>query len=675
MDSKTSSPVATETPRRRGWTIAGGVVGVVALLLILLLALFDWDWLRGPIARYASARTGREVRIEGHLKVHPFSFSPTAEVGGLRIGNPAWAGAGDMAQVGALTVSVRLLPLLIGQIDLPRLELDHPRFDLIRDAQERANWNFGTAPSGAPPALPPIQRFVISGGVLNLHDAHRGETLSATVDASEGNGQQGFALVGQGTMNGQPFLLKVSGGPLIHVERSKPYPFHLQAIAGASRADVDGQLRRPFDMANMQGTLAISGPNMAALYPLTGVGFPGTPPYRLSTQFSRASNRYRFTGIQGTVGDSDLEGALTFDRVAGRRKVTGDLASRRLVFSDLLAVIGGGPKAAAVKASPSAPKPTPSGKLLPDAHLYKARLRTIDADLRYQAGSVMTGQWPLREFSLGLKLDQGLLTLDPLDFAFAKGRLDGSVRIDGRRDVPITDLDMRLSNVPIQQFLPSKGGQPPLEGLLQARAKLHGLGDTIHEAASTAQGRVVLVAPHGEVRQAFAELLGVNVANGLYLLLSKDNRQTDLRCAAADFNVSGGVMRVNHAVFDTDVVLATGRGDIDLANETLDLRLDGQPKKPRLLRVWAPITLKGTFLHPVPGIDVGKAAGQLGMAAALGAVLTPLAVLLPFVEPGLAKDADCSALINAAQAQGAPVKRAPARPVPAKSAPAKVKPD
>jgi hypothetical protein len=39
----------------------------------------------------------------------------------------------------------------------------------------------------------------------------------------------------------------------------------------------------------------------------------------------------------------------------------------------------------------------------------------------------------------------------------------------------------------------------------------------------------------------------------------------------------------------------------------------------------------------------------------LGALLTPLAALLPFVDPGLAKDANCASLLAAGKAQGAPV--------------------
>jgi uncharacterized protein involved in outer membrane biogenesis len=663
------SPAGASNPRRRrrrrALAIGGGIVAVLVLAIVVFLLLFDWNWLRGPIGRYASARTGRAVRLDGALKVHLLSWTPTATVGGLKIGNPAWAGAGDTATVDKLTIRVRLLPLLTGHVDLPLVDLENPRFNLIRDAQDRANWRLSETPTDKPAQLPPIQQFIIRSGKLTMKDYRRNLTLSGTVNANEqqGPGHQGFELVGQGALNKEPFLLTASGGPLIHVEQDKPYPFHLDMSAGPTHLQADGALARPFNLGDLSGQLAIRGPNLAELYTLSDIAFPATPAYRLSAHFDRKNTRFDFSNISGSIGESDLEGRLSVDKVSGRRKVTADVSSHRLVFTDLLAVIGGGPKASVVKASAAAPAPTPSGRLMPDAQLYKDRLRAMDADVRYRAQSVNTARWPLKRFALDLKLDDGLLTLDPVEFDFPQGRLAGKVRIDGRKDVPTTDLDVHLTNLAVQQFLPAKNGQPPpVEGLLEARAQLHGYGDTIHKAAASADGKVVLVVPHGRIRQAFAELMGINVANGLYLLLSRDPRETDLRCAVAEFDVKGGVMTVNNAVFDTGVVRAAGRGTVNLGQETLDLRLDGKTKKPRLLHIWAPITLKGTLLHPKPGVDAGKAAGQVGIAAAVGVVLAPLAAVLPFVEPGLAKDADCVGLIGEAKAQGAPVKVSQATP-------------
>src|SRR5450432_1327436 len=70
------------------WT--GTVIMAFLAAALIMLFFLDWNQLRGPIGRYASARAGREVRIDGDLKVDLFRWQPHVEVGGLYIGNPAW---------------------------------------------------------------------------------------------------------------------------------------------------------------------------------------------------------------------------------------------------------------------------------------------------------------------------------------------------------------------------------------------------------------------------------------------------------------------------------------------------------------------------------------------------------------------------------------------------------
>jgi len=52
----------------------------------------------------------------------------------------------------------------------------------------------------------------------------------------------------------------------------------------------------------------------------------------------------------------------------------------------------------------------------------------------------------------------------------------------------------------------------------------------------------------------------------------------------------------------------------------------------------------GSLAHPSFSLDKGRLAAQTTGAAALGIAFTPLAAVLALVDPGLAKDADCSAL-------------------------------
>src|SRR5690606_38460972 len=116
----------------------------------------------------------------------------------------------------------------------------------------------------------------------------------------------------------------------------------------------------------------------------------------------------------------------------------------------------------------------------------------------------------------------------------------------------------RLSGVRLEQFKPKSSKDPPLEGTLLGRAVLRGVGDSPHEIVSSSNGSVVLVVPRGEVREAFAELTGINVARGLGLLLGDETEKTGIRCGLADFQINDGIVRSQNIVFDTDDVLITG---------------------------------------------------------------------------------------------------------------------
>jgi uncharacterized protein involved in outer membrane biogenesis len=247
--------------------------------------------------------------------------------------------------------------------------------------------------------------------------------------------------------------------------------------------------------------------------------------------------------------------------------------------------------------------------------------------------------------------------MDPIAFTFSRGDLAGKVVLDARPDVPRTTLDLRLSNAKLEDFISVRSsGNPIIEGPVMARAKLSGTGASIHRAASNASGTFTLVSPRGQVRQAFAELLGVNLSKAVLLLLAKDKTETSVRCAVADFTVKNGVATTKTLVADTGVVLLHGRGEINLETERMDFRIEGDSKKPRLLRLFVPITLSGPLLTPKVGFKAGKVVGQGGVAVALAALVNPLAALLPFITAGEAKNADCQGLVADARGQGAPVK-------------------
>jgi uncharacterized protein involved in outer membrane biogenesis len=292
-----------------------------------------------------------------------------------------------------------------------------------------------------------------------------------------------------------------------------------------------------------------------------------------------------------------------------------------------------------------APAPD-NGLLLPDADLQVARVRGMDADLTFDADSVNTSKLPLRKVHFHLVLDDAKITIAPLAFTLPEGQFTGSVSLNARPAVPVTDIDMQLQNLDLTQFKPQSSATPPLSGDLVGRIKLHGVGSSVHKAAADANGDMTFVVSHGEMRAAFAELTGINVASGLGLLLAKKDENTQIRCAVANFQADDGDLKATTLIVDTSQVLITGGGTLDLKSEGLDMSLRGQPKGIRLVRLRSPIKIHGTLSHPEIGLQTGDLVGQAGGAIALGTLLTPVAALLAFVDPGLAKNADCAGLIG-----------------------------
>ncbi|WP_299175696.1 AsmA family protein [uncultured Brevundimonas sp.] len=625
---------------------AAGVGLLLIALVVLFLILFDWNLLRGPIGRWASAEYDRDIALRGDLDVNLFSWTPSAVVRDLKIGGPDWARDRDTADVAEIRASVRLRKLFAGQIEMPLLSFTRPQVVLIATEDGRKSWelNADKPDTGEGMKLPVIQQLTITDGKLSFDDQRRDLRLEAAVDAREAaGGDAGFVLAGQGTVNGSPLTLKIQGGPFVNIRRNRPYRFEAEVSGAGSRLNAKGAITRPFDLGRFDATLSMEGRDLSDLYLLTGVTLPNTPPYRLSGALNRDDRVWTFNGFNGRVGASDLSGDVRVD-AAERLRVDARLASRRLDIDDLAAVLGARTVTNENGTNTEAPVAV-GGKLLPDAPLQTERLRTMDGTLTYRAATVKANDLDVRAVNLGADLKDGILKLDPVSFNFNRGELNGTARINATRDTPYSVVDLRLAGYPLESIIPARDGSVPLSGRALGRAKLEGPGASIHDFAAASKGSLSLVVPDGQMRAAFAELLGINASAGLLKLLSGDQSTAQIRCAVADFDVRGGTATARTLVIDTDVVLAQGAGSIDLGQESLDLRIDGESKKPRLLRIWAPITVQGALTAPRIGVDVAAVAGQGGLAGLLGAVAAPITALFAFVDPGLAEDANCGQLI------------------------------
>jgi AsmA family protein len=670
-------PAAKPSRPRRPRVVLRRIAAAIGILLASIVAaaalLPDSFW-RWFIIHEVSSATGRRVGIDGHVTVHFFTPHPQLLVEGLSLGNANWAAAQDMLSVKKFEATLSLKSLLGFHLVFPRVVIDTPVINIERDASGRANWELRrtvSAPANAPAAtplhLPVIQELDLTHGSLNAVDRVRKLTFNGHVSVQEKQNaadNHALKLRGSGKLNGRPFQLLLDGEPLIGVEPSKPYGFAITVTAADIKLSARASISHPFDLAALQAEFHLSGSDLADVYYLTGLALPNTAPYDVSGTLVRDNLRFKVDDLRGKLGSSDVSGKLAVDTGHKRPKLTATLVSKQLNLKDMAAPLGteatparksdtlarpAAPAGATAAAAGTAAEHSAPSLLLPDADLQVERVRGMDADVRFEAAAVTAERFPMQKVRFHLEMIDGKISLDPLAFSLPQGEFSGTVTIDAQGAAPLTSIDMKLAYVDLAQFKAKSAKQAPLEGQLLGRVKLQGTGSSVHKAAANAAGDITLVVPQGQMREALAELTGIDVSRGLGLILTDNQRDTEVRCGVANFTADAGDLRATTFVIDTTNVLVTGQGHVDLKNEALDLSLQGNPKKVRMLRLRTPILLHGTLSQPRIGVHPGKLAAQTGGAVALGALLTPVAAVLAFVDGGLAKDANCAALIGQAE--------------------------
>ena len=449
-----------------GTVLVGLLIGAVFALYFL-----DWNQMRGPIGRWLSHRTGREVRIDGNLAVKLFSWQPSLEAGGIYIGNPAWVGTRQAASVKDFRIEIRLVPLFWGHLIVPLVKIVQPDVMVVREASGRTNWDNGPDDKNSGNGawkIPPIQHFIITDGHVRIDDAIRKLHFAGTVNSQENlaGGGGAFSLTGDGTLNLGKFLADVKGGPLIHVDQSKPYGFTADVKAGTTHAVIHGSITQPFHMDRYTASVDVSGPTLSDLYFLTGLVLPNTPAYHMTLSVERDGTNYRLNDIAATLGKTDLHGNLQADVSGAIPALAGRMASRVLALEDLGPLVGGGKSA-----------PVQSRYLLPETPMHTERLRHTNAEVDYSAAKVASRDFPLTSLDTHISVEGGVLNLKPLAFGFTQGKLAGSIRIDARKDIPTSSVDARITDIRAENFI--RGSDKPLTGMVEARAVLTGTGKSV----------------------------------------------------------------------------------------------------------------------------------------------------------------------------------------------------
>jgi len=631
---------------------------------------------------------------------------PRVSASKVTIANPEWAKSRNFATVDHVEFDLSMWPLLAHTISIPAVRFVDPDVNIERVSDKKNNWTFGTTDDTGDTKSSwkfDVGRVQFARGKIAVLDrvkqldAHINvDTLHASIpfdelvaqqeaasrkEAAERVGAAGAKKIGSanaepepnptapsgatrktakaepqhyafqwnasGTLHGKPIKGEGRTGGVLALKRADdPFPLQADIRVGDTRIAFVGTLTDPTSPDALDLRLWLSGTTLAQLYDVIGVPLPESPPYategRLVGKLEIGSEKLHYEDFTARVGESDLDGDLTYENKKPRPLLSGKVESKLLQFRDLAPLIG-----AHVSDDEAPSAPATPGKVLPEEPFRPERWRAMDADVRFTGDRVFRdSELPIHKMDTRITMDNAVLSLDPLKFRFAYGDVEATVRMDGTSAPIKGEIKASAKEIQVQRLFKLTDPSQLSLGNANATVELHGSGNSVGNLLGATDGEVKALLGSGHISKVLMEEAALNVPNIVLAKLAGD-KQVEINCAAADFVAKQGVYEARMFVIDTDAAQIVVDGDLNVANETLDLTIHPDSKGVRFFSLRSPIHVKGTFKKPDIGIDKGilfaRGAGAIGLAV----VAAPAAALLPLTAGHLSDDEDrCTPLLE-----------------------------
>ncbi len=624
---------------------------VPVLLAVLFIALFGWNWLRAPVEQMTLDKTGRQLVIGGDIKLKFGWPRPHVHTGAVTFANPAWASEKQMISAEALDITIDLPQLFLRHIVLPEVRLKHPVIFLEQGSSERKNWLLDLNQQDDSASIL-IDRLTLDQGRIGYDDAAQKTHIRAELSTTSATPEfSGLTFGAQGQYKGLALKAQGSGGPVLGLrDESSPYPLKADFSVGDTGVKINGSITSLLKFSALDLQLALRGNNLAQLFPLLGIAFPPTRAYTTEGHLQHSGTSWRYDKFSGRIGSSDVAGSLQINTGGKRAAMQAELTSKVLDLADLAPLIGARPGRlqAARKAAPAAQTALPlpaQARVLPDLPFRAEHWDSVDAEVDLSATTIRRAKGlPLADLTVHLSLHDSVLILDPLNFGLAGGQLKAVISLDGRHDPIQAKAQVWAKEIQLAKLLPLVTLNKTSIGRINGELDLVGSGNSVGHMLASANGKFGLVVDGGLVSKLLMEEVGLHLWEILSLNITGD-KQIKLRCAVADFDVHQGIMQTKALVFDTEVTTIIGSGNINLAQEKLDLTLNQKTKSTSPLALHSPIYVRGTLAKPEVGVDKVRVAARALGAIALG-IVNPFLTLLPLLDAGPGQDSNCAELLR-----------------------------
>lgn len=576
--------------KRLGVAVIAAVAAIVGMLALSSL-LISADTARETVKNEIRAVTGLELVLRGPVSVSLFPSGAVnfADVvlGDQRTDAPALAAE-------RLTAHLRLLPLLVGRIEISDISLVRPRIAITFAANGNSNWSV-LLDALARAAKPNAERtdhtvsfseIHIDGGTIVARDLTHGvtETLTdAELSLAWPSISKSFAATGrfvwrdspvEGSISVSNFLAALTGERSGLKFRISAAPLKLAfdgSVSNLPTLKVEGMLAA--DAASLRDALRWTGQK-----PLPGGGLTH---FSLKAKTDLVGGTIALSSVNVELDGNTAEGVLTY-AADGRRTLQGTLAADNLDVTPYLSTI----RLMATNARDWDRVP-----------IKLDGFNNFDLDLRLSAARVSIGNAKLGRTGIAANLRAGQLVVTVGESQAFGGEITGSFGIANSEVGADLKAQMQFADVDLESCLTELFGIRNLNGKGNLSVALESSGGSVMALTRALGGNATLVATDGA-------LTGFNVEQLL--------RRLDRRPLSGTGELRSG--RTPYDRLSANIKIVQGNASVE------DVRIEGPAVR---------VGLGGSASIPTRDLDLKGTASLIPAAGETGAGFD-----LPFVVQG-----------------------------------------
>lgn len=501
------------------------VIITASVVIILVAAVFgaayfvprviDWNDYKPRIASLVREATGRELKIDGDLRV---LLIPNIELraAGVHFSNTAGSKPADMVSVGSMDMKVRFWPLLRREVIVDALVLEKPAVFLQKDKAGQRNWVFqkggeskgsgggtgeDTEAAGLPFSELRLGDVRIEQGLFSYDDALTGQKVQATgmdVKVALEDLASPLSVSAGMTLNDKPVNVDILVDSIRRILSGQRGSVKTGLGSALVKVSYDGSVQlEPVPGLDGKFDLDIGSVGQLATWlgrPLGSQPDPG--PLKMQARFTADGARVALQEalIEGRALKAKATGS--FDGSGKQRKVVLNLESGVLNVDQYLPPRAPKPDAGPPPAQAASPRSRASKDILaglPSTPLPLDLIRSTQADINVAVGGVKALQslgFEVGRMNFTAKAQDGALVADLAADGLYGGNVKGNVKADAAGARLGLNADIAVTGLRVDRLAKLARNEDVTGGVISVTVNAIGSGSNPRALAESLKGEL-----------------------------------------------------------------------------------------------------------------------------------------------------------------------------------------